>query len=243
MNTGRNEPCSCGSGKKSKHCCQSAKGSTKAGIAGMIVAALAVIGTAAAIVATRGGEESAAPQSASQPAAPAPGGATDAPAAAPGTPQAAAPAQAALPRTQPPGPAPAGKVWSPEHGHWHEKPQSNEWVTVTPQKTVPLNTSGDGLPVKIPQPAGPAPAGKVWSSEHGHWHDAETGKAVAATVPSEAASQMKQPGLPADLKNYVWSEEHKHWHRKDGSGEHATPTILPPAAPAATATAPANPPR
>jgi len=23
-----------------------------------------------------------------------------------------------------------------------------------------------------PQPAGPAPPGKVWSHEHGHWHDA-----------------------------------------------------------------------
>ena len=24
--------------------------------------------------------------------------------------------------TEPPGPAPPGKVWSPEHGHWHDAP-------------------------------------------------------------------------------------------------------------------------
>lgn len=24
-------------------------------------------------------------------------------------------------KSAPPGPAPAGKVWSPEHGHWHDK--------------------------------------------------------------------------------------------------------------------------
>jgi hypothetical protein len=53
---------------------------------------------------------------------------------------------------QPPGPAPAGQVWSAEHGHWHN---------------VTTGTSGQ----VTPQPPGPAPAGKVWSAEHGHWHD------------------------------------------------------------------------
>lgn len=41
--------------------------------------------------------------------------------------------------------APPGKVWSSEHGHWHD----------------------------APGPPREAPPGKVWSEEHGHWHDAE----------------------------------------------------------------------
>lgn len=48
----------------------------------------------------------------------------------------------------------AGRVWSPEHGHWHE--------------------AGGGSHagrVPAPGPPGPAPPGKAWSYEHGHWHD------------------------------------------------------------------------
>ena len=59
---------------------------------------------------------------------------------------------------QPAGDAPEGKVWSMEHGHWHD---------VTP------NTDEDGQSpqTSFPQPPGPVPDGKVWSPEHGHWHD------------------------------------------------------------------------
>jgi hypothetical protein len=46
--------------------------------------------------------------------------------------------------------APAGKVWSEEHGHWHDAP----------------------VPTAASLPPGPPPPGKVWSPEHGHWHDA-----------------------------------------------------------------------
>jgi hypothetical protein len=53
-------------------------------------------------------------------------------------------------RTDPP-----GKVWSEEHGHWHD------------------------TPVGTPQPIGTPPPGKVWSEEHSHWHDAATGTATA----------------------------------------------------------------
>jgi hypothetical protein len=59
--------------------------------------------------------------------------------------------------SEPPGPAPPGKVWSKEHGHWHD---------LTPK-------SG---PTSIPgEPPSPAPPGKVWSKEHGHWHDLAPG--------------------------------------------------------------------
>ena len=60
---------------------------------------------------------------------------------------------------QPTGEAPPGKVWSPEHGHWHD---------------INSNTSSSSLPANNnlkQQPAGEAPPGKVWSPEHGHWHD------------------------------------------------------------------------
>ena len=76
--------------------------------------------------------------------------------------------------------APPGKVWSDEHGHWH-----------------------DANPNAAPQPLGPAPEGKVWSEEHGHWHDANLN---AAPQPLEPAPEGK-----------VWSEEHGHWHDADAS--------------------------
>lgn len=51
---------------------------------------------------------------------------------------------------------PPGKVWSEEHGHYHD---------INPSTPVPQQQ------LNIPRPEGPAPEGKVWSSEHGHWHD------------------------------------------------------------------------
>ena len=78
-------------------------------------------------------------------------------------------------------PAPAddplsGRVWSEEHGHWHDAP----------------GTPGTA------RPPGPAPPGKIWSAEHGHWHD--------------AAGQEPAPAPGAAPPGKVWSEEHGHWH-------------------------------
>lgn len=73
----------------------------------------------------------------------------------------------------PQGPAPDGKIWSEEHGHWHDAPQP---------------------------PPGPPPPGKVWSAEHGHYHDAQGGTAAAGAP----------QGAPPPGK--VWSEEHGHYH-------------------------------
>ena len=55
---------------------------------------------------------------------------------------------------------PPGKVWSSEHGHWHD-------TATTPSSTIP------GVASNLPQskPPGEAPPGKVWSPDHGHWHD------------------------------------------------------------------------
>ncbi len=100
------------------------------------------------------------------PEPPIPAGAAAPPAGAAGS-SAVAPGQNV---PEPPGGTPAGKVWSPEHGHYHDVQPS------TGQSPIPVPAPGSA-PVQTgtantPQPPGPVPAGKVWSVEHGHWHDA-----------------------------------------------------------------------
>ena len=56
--------------------------------------------------------------------------------------------------------APTGKVWSAEHGHWHDAKNPHDAFSADMKK------SRDQL-----QRQGEAPPGKVWSPEHGHWHD------------------------------------------------------------------------
>ena len=109
----------------------------------------------------------------------------------------------------PPGPAPPGKVWSSEHGHWHDAP-----VTSTPQSTplsTPLNPQSPIVPIS--EPPGPAPPGKVWSSEHGHWHDAPV-TSIPQSIPLNPQSPtvpVSEPPGPAP-PGKVWSPEHGHWH-------------------------------
>jgi hypothetical protein len=74
-------------------------------------------------------------------------------------------------------PAPAGKVWSEEHGHYHDAPApgarpnagANPPASGATPGSTPLPPGNGGTP----QPAGEAPPGKVWSAEHGHWHDVQ----------------------------------------------------------------------
>ena len=63
-------------------------------------------------------------------------------------------------KNKPEGEAPPGKVWSAEHGHWHDAKNPHDAYSADMKK------SGDQL-----QKKGEAPPGKVWSPEHGHWHD------------------------------------------------------------------------
>ena len=138
---GPNDPCPCGSGKKFKRCCRGAGVEVieqrrlkhqRRRFRTVLLITLAALGIVVSLVfLIKSGVED-----------------RDASArlaftARPGYPQ-------------PPGPAPPGKVWSVEHGHWHNAP-------------LPL-PSGQ---VPLPQPEGPAPPGKVWSPEHGHWHDVQ----------------------------------------------------------------------
>lgn len=141
MTTGRNQPCPCGSGQKYKHCCQGKQKISKNMIALVaVIALIAAVGVAASFLGRK-------------PATTTPGA------------NRATSSQAGRPQ---PGPAPPGKVWSPEHGHWHDAAPGQQTQTAAipgrPAQTTPS--------APVPQPAGTPPPGKVWSPEHGHWHDA-----------------------------------------------------------------------
>lgn len=153
MAVGRNDVCPCGSGQKFKRCCEGkASRSLSKGLIILIVAiaAVAAIGLVPMFL-SAGNSDNAAVTPASRPAA------------ARNTPQ--------------PGPAPPGKVWSPEHNHWHDAPTRATMPLQVPGGT-PAQSAPPGMTPQAqqftpgPQPPGPAPAGKVWSTEHGHWHDA-----------------------------------------------------------------------
>lgn len=65
-------------------------------------------------------------------------------------------------------------------------------------------------PNRISSPIETAPPGKVWSMEHGHWHDASPPPAPATSKPITKKSTSKPPGAAPPGK--VWSAEHGHWH-------------------------------
>jgi hypothetical protein len=65
-----------------------------------------------------------------------------------------------------------GKVWSEEHGHWHDAAAPVGGAPISPAMTpLPPAAQQQQNTFRKPQPPGPAPEGKVWSPEHGHWHD------------------------------------------------------------------------
>lgn len=145
----RNDPCPCGSGKKYKHCHEAeARPATRYKTLAMVIGLGALMIGALWFAKVSTTPDQAPVNSSSM----LPGSTTT-----PGTPGA----------PQPPGPAPAGKVWSVEHGHWHDA------AGQAPVGQAPVSIPGQTASSPgAPQPPGPAPAGKVWSVEHGHWHDA-----------------------------------------------------------------------
>lgn len=210
MKTGRNEPCACGSGKKNKVCC----GKNDPGMAtnsrlGLIIGAIVVVAVVAVIASMREGpkRDPFSPFDASTPAP------ASAPTDSAATSTAVTDAPVAQPGPQPPGPVPAGKIWSPEHGHWHDKVDTASNVKFETTQIPAASATAAAAPANIPQPNVPTPPGKVWSPEHGHWHDAETGVAPAAEIPPDIEAQIKPPGVPSAPAGMVWSEEHKHWHK------------------------------
>ncbi|MDZ4773297.1 MAG: SEC-C metal-binding domain-containing protein [Planctomycetota bacterium] len=174
VRVGRNELCPCGSGKKYKNCCErreavvtGTKGTPSRSIGivvGVVVVGLALAGAVALRVL---GEE--------EPATNTRTANTTVPAVLPPAPF--QPLATGTLTPPPPGPTPAGKVWSPEHGHYHDAPNA-----ASPNAPTPFEVGADGsaslssTPAALtPQPPGPVPEGKVWSPEHGHWHDALPG--------------------------------------------------------------------
>ena len=100
--------------------------------------------------------------------------------------------------SQPPGPPPPGKIWSPEHGHWHNLRNLGD---LNQPGQVPDTAKGP----PFAQPPGPVPEGKVWSTEHGRWHNI-----VSDTTPK---GPFPQPPGPVP-EGKMWSPEHGHWHNK-----------------------------
>ena len=162
MKIGRNDPCTCGSGLKYKQCCGQKEGKTSPTLITIAVLIGGLI-IAGAIFLSRDNNSQA---EAAAPVAPNPASAAPQPNGVPGAPQ-------------PPGPVPPGKVWNVEHGHWHDAPGAGApaGATITPGAAQPAAAQPGASPAQPaftpgPQPPGPVPAGKVWSTEHGHWHDA-----------------------------------------------------------------------
>jgi hypothetical protein len=133
METGRNDACPCGSGKKFKNCCiGEAKRHSSRGLM-FLIAAIAVIAAAGFVPQML---EDSQPKRTPVPAASRSAGG-------------------------------AGKVWSSEHNHWHDAGTTAAASTSVPAR--PATPQQTFTPKA--QPPGPVPAGKVWSTEHGHWHD------------------------------------------------------------------------
>ena len=160
MKIGRNDPCTCGSGLKYKQCCRTKEGKTSPMLITIAVLLGGVIIAGAILLSRHNTQaEAAAPLAPNAPAAAQPYGTPGAP--------------------QPPGPVPPGKVWNVEHGHWHDAPGTAPAAgsAITPGAAQPGAAQPGAAPAQPaftpgPQPPGPVPPGKVWSTEHGHWHDA-----------------------------------------------------------------------
>jgi len=86
-----------------------------------------------------------------QSASAAPGGATQAQTIT------MAPQQQFKPAPQPPGEVPPGKVWSVEHGHWHDAPVASATPAAAPATVIPVSTPATATPASAPATATPAP--------------------------------------------------------------------------------------
>lgn len=112
------------------------------------------------------------------------------------------------------------RVWSPEHGHYH----TLDGREIGAAAAAPQAAAVDGEPAApsgdAPDPTvapGPAPPGKVWSPEHGHWHDAdpEAGADPLQNEPWDHQYRIERPDGPPP-EGMTWSESHGHWHPSDG---------------------------
>lgn len=210
MKANRNEPCPCGSGKKFKKCCEGKSAYEASGLAKRsgIIGAAAILVAAGAVAAWLNRPDV---QTSAEAGARSGLVAGSAPLSTGSVPA------ASVPGPQPPGPAPAGKVWSAQHGHWHDAPGTRtptgmpNPITIE-TSTAPLVPGSNITPtIAYSQPAEPAPPGKVWSAAHGHWHDAPPGAMIDATQAVPQRRPVAAPPGPAPAGK-VWSAAHGHWH-------------------------------
>ena len=186
MKLGRNDVCHCGSGKKYKHCHELSK--KKQNNQYIIVGIIAIIVIAVVSIDSGGSNSN-----------------QNAPVSSPLINQ-----RNSGTALKPSGLAPPGKVWSQEHGHWHDAPRNTNLNS-------PLLNTNNSLAGK-PQPEGDPPPGKVWSQEHGHWHDAPVSKSLTPKILGK--NEVNKITVPKQDKNNppegkVWNEEHGHFHDKE----------------------------
>ena len=137
MKIGRNDPCHCGSEKKFKHCHQkkNLKNNNQYILIGVFVIAIIVF----FII-----DSSANNQSNIVPS------------------NTLTNTNNLFSKAKPSTPAPPGKVWSEEHGHWHDTPKNQNLppnlINVPSRKK---NTEKNNL----------TPESKVWDDNHGHYHN------------------------------------------------------------------------
>jgi hypothetical protein len=128
-------------GKKKSSGREASKKQTPLGLVIALAAAGGVvIGSASTYILTR-------PQPDSEPSISTSAGETPAPQAPPAQtiamppqPPFTPPQQQFTPAPQPPGEAPPGKVWSPEHGHWHDAPVPPTFPAPAPSTLTPAAT-------------------------------------------------------------------------------------------------------
>lgn len=246
---GRNEPCPCGSGQKYKLCCEGRQDIVQEArrspwlLGGVAVVGLGVVAT----VAMQLGDPKPSDVSRSVSRPPTAQSPIVDPAGllSPFAPPADGPAA-------PESTAPPGKVWSAEHGHYHDLPgAAASPTTISSSELTPIAPPTGTPGALTPAPEGPAPEGKVWSPEHGHYHDAPGAAATPTTISSTELTPIPPPtGTPGTLtpepegpapEGKVWSPEHGHYHdapaaapvlKVEGGGE--VVPIPPPAGTGAT---------
>jgi len=144
MKLGRNEPCHCGSGKKYKHCHEPTKNTNNNQYAIIGIIAVVIL-----VIIFINSDNSNSNQNVPV---------TTSPLLNQGS---------TSNKSKPSGPAPPGKVWSQEHGHWHDAPVSK---SLTPKL---VGKDGVNKITVPPNDKKNPPEGKVWDDEHGHFHDKE----------------------------------------------------------------------
>ena len=65
----------------------------------------------------------------------------------------------------------------------------------------PFNFQGNKLTQK---PEGKAPPGKIWSAEHGHWHDS----------PTSVLESKRNSSIEKHNDGKVWNADHGHYHEE-----------------------------